>query len=92
MQSPAPEQSKTVLPQAPWLLWLDGAHDPAFNMAADHVLLDRAASFATPLLRIYSWDRPSISFGRSQLHPAALASSHTLVRRPSAASSGTTAI
>ena len=83
MQSPAPEQSKTVLPQAPWLLWLDGAHDPAFNMAADHVLLDRAASFATPLLRIYSWDRPSISFGRSQLHPAALASSHTLVRRPS---------
>ena len=82
MQLSASEQSKTIPSTAPWLLWRDGDHDPAFNMAADHVLLDRAAAFAAPLLRVYAWDRPSISFGRSQLHPEALSSSHALVRRP----------
>ncbi|MGI5870139.1 MAG: lipoyl synthase [Kiritimatiellia bacterium] len=65
-----------------WLLWLDGAHGPSFNMAFDHVLLDRIGVIGRPLLRIYTWDRPSISFGRSQLHPEAFASSHALVRRP----------
>jgi lipoate-protein ligase A len=34
------------------------------------------------LLRIYDWDTPSVSYGRSQTYPAELADSYTLVRRP----------
>ena len=35
-------------------------HDAALNMALDEVLLGRAAG---PLLRIYGWARPAVSFG-----------------------------
>ena len=35
-------------------------HDAALNMALDEVLLRRAAG---PLLRVYRWARPAVSFG-----------------------------
>ena len=35
-------------------------HDAALNMALDEVLLGRAAG---PLLRVYRWTRPAVSFG-----------------------------
>ena len=36
-------------------------HDAAFNMAADEVLLEGMEG--VPLLRLYRWQRPSLSFG-----------------------------
>jgi lipoyl(octanoyl) transferase len=42
-------------------LWIDATpHDGSWNMAADEVLL---ASSASPLLRVYQWDRAAISVG-----------------------------
>jgi lipoate-protein ligase A len=51
-------------------------------MALDEVLLATAAQRARPLLRLYAWDRPSVSFGYFQAYPAALAPRYALVRRP----------
>lgn len=65
-----------------WMLWLDGAHAPWFNMAADHVLLEHAAVFAKPVLRLYKWDRPAVSFGRSQHYPRDIQDGCSIVRRP----------
>lgn len=66
----------------PWMLWLDGAHSPFFNMAADQVLLDHIAGLGKPLLRIYQWDCPSVSFGRSQHYPVNIPEEYAVVRRP----------
>ncbi|MDQ0288519.1 lipoate--protein ligase family protein [Oligosphaera ethanolica] len=73
----------THRPPAPeaWHLWLDGAHDPAFNMAADDVLLATAASRGRPLLRVYGWDRLAVSIGYIQRRDAAPAG-YAVVRRP----------
>ncbi len=49
-----------------WDLWIDEPHDPAWNMAADEVLLDTAPGRGRPLLRIYGWDRPAVSIGYFQ--------------------------
>ncbi len=68
--------------KAPWLLWLDGAHCTAFNMAVDQALLDCASILPAPVLRIYRWERPAVSFGRSQLRPSEIPSDHEYVRRP----------
>ena len=66
-----------------WLLWLDGFHNAFFNMAIDEVALEHAAELEEKvLLRIYDWDTPSVSYGRSQIYPAELADRYTLVRRP----------
>ena len=66
-----------------WLLWLDGFHNAFFNMAIDEVVLEHAAELEEKvLLRIYDWDTPSVSYGRSQIYPAELADRYTLVRRP----------
>ncbi len=65
-----------------WLLWRDGARSPAMNMALDELLLTELAGGATPLLRIYSWDRPAASFGYSQAPAAVLRKGFELVRRP----------
>jgi lipoate-protein ligase A len=66
-----------------WLLWQDSSHDAFFNMAVDEVALKYAAQLeGRVLLRIYDWDTPSVSYGRSQTYPAELADSYTLVRRP----------
>lgn len=40
--------------------------DAVTNMALDHAMLVSAAESGETLLRLYSWDRPSVSFGRNQ--------------------------
>jgi len=65
-----------------WLLWLDSAHSPYFNMAADELLLPLSNSLQSIILRFYSWDRPSASFGFSQSPSAILRNGLSIVRRP----------
>jgi len=66
-----------------WLCWMDSTHDPYFNMAMDEVLLANSELLAgSVLVRIYRWDRPSVSFGSAQICPQELSSKYTLVRRP----------
>ena len=66
-----------------WLYWQDTVHDPYFNMAMDEVLLSNSALQENRVLvRIYRWDRPSVSFGSAQICPQELADKYTLVRRP----------
>lgn len=65
-----------------WLLRREGAHDPFFNMAMDEVLLELAPTLGAPLIRIYRWDRPSLSIGCSQLYPESEEARYTIVRRP----------
>ena len=75
-------QNLQATPEAPWLLWLDGEHGAALNMALDQALLDSAAILPAPVLRIYRWERPAVSFGRSQLKPSDIPADHECVRRP----------
>ncbi len=57
-------------------------------MAMDHALLERAARTGERVLRVYTWERPTLSLGRNQcvrglLDPRALVESGVaLVRRP----------
>ncbi len=67
---------------AGWLLWWDGAHDAAFNMAADDCLLDQSACLSCPVLRVYDWSTPSFTLGRSQRYPSGLPPTGSVVRRP----------
>lgn len=66
----------------PWCLLRCPAGDPAYNMALDETLWRTAAQRARPLLRIYSWDRPAVTFGYFQKFPEHLAAAHTVIRRP----------
>ena len=62
---------------------MDSSHDPYFNMAMDEILLANSSQQNNcVLVRIYRWNRPSVSFGSSQLCPQELADKYTLVRRP----------
>ena len=60
----------------------------AYNMAVDHALFDGARTGAGPILRLYLWDPPTLSFGRNQrargiYDPARAARAGiALVRRP----------
>jgi len=54
----------------------------AFNMALDEALLYTAAKRGRPLLRVYAWEKPSVSFGYFQKFPAPLANAYDAVRRP----------
>lgn len=66
-------------------LWEDveTPHSPYWNMAADELLLESAAPHLEyPLLRLYRWDRPSLSIGRSQTYPADQEARYCIVRRP----------
>ena len=65
----------------PWDFWIDGAHDPAFNMAADEALMLSAPLRGRPLLRFYEWDRPAVSIGYVQTIAAA-PEGYAAVRRP----------
>lgn len=66
-----------------WLYWQDGTHGPYFNMAMDELLLANSALLeGKVLVRVYRWDRPSVSFGSAQICPQELAEKYTLVRRP----------
>jgi lipoate-protein ligase A len=51
-------------------------------MALDEALLRTAAKRGRPLLRVYSWAKPSVSFGYFQKFPAQLADRYEMVRRP----------
>ncbi len=49
-----------------WRLYLDGAADGRINMAKDALLLQRAVTEGRAVLRLYAWDRPTLSVGRAQ--------------------------
>ncbi|TLM80118.1 MAG: lipoate--protein ligase family protein [Actinobacteria bacterium] len=49
-----------------WRLIVDGAVDGAMNMGIDEALLESVANGGPPTLRIYRWDRPTVSLGRFQ--------------------------
>jgi lipoate-protein ligase A len=59
-----------------WLLQSPPAA-AACNMALDETLLRTAAARARPLLRLYSWNEPSVTFGYFQRFPL-----HNAIRRP----------
>jgi lipoate-protein ligase A len=53
-----------ALSAAGWRLIPDGAHDGAWNMAADEALASAVgAGQAEPTLRLYGWVRPTVSLG-----------------------------
>lgn len=58
------------------------AADAATNMAVDHALLRFAATRGRPLLRLYAWRQPAVSYGYFQKYPAQLAGQSEIVRRP----------
>jgi lipoate-protein ligase A len=59
------------------------ARSPFINMAVDEILCKNSGLLGdTPLLRLYGWDRPSVSFGYAQKYPAELADRYAVVRRP----------
>ena len=67
-----------------WHIWRDGNRPPPVNMAVDELLLEKSEFLqGRILLRIYGWDRPSISIGYSQKYGAVSAESrYSVVRRP----------
>ncbi len=65
-----------------WYLWIDTEHSPMMNMGIDEALLAEVKKESIPLLRIYDWDRPSVSIGYVQDYSAAPQSGYTIVRRP----------
>jgi lipoate-protein ligase A len=65
-----------------WDLLQSPSASAAFNMALDEALLQTAAKRGRPLLRIYSWEKPSVSFGYFQKFPTKLAERYEVVRRP----------
>ncbi len=70
---------------SPWRLIRSGRAPGTWNMAADQFLLEQAASGAGPALRLYGWDRPTLSLGYFQSLdeiPPAHRERFTLVRRP----------
>ena len=64
----------------------DFLHSPAaraaWNMALDESLLHTAAKRGRPLLRVYAWENPSVSFGYFQKFPVNAGGGHDVVRRP----------
>ena len=74
---------KNILKQfEKWFLVLDNAYSPYMNMAIDELLLERSYSIKTPIVRFYSWDRPSVSIGYIQKYSAAPQEGYSVVRRP----------
>lgn len=49
-----------------WRVHRDGPADGRYNMAKDALLLRRAAAAGTVSLRVYQWDRLTLSIGRAQ--------------------------
>jgi lipoate-protein ligase A len=66
----------------PWHLWLDGAREPALNMALDEALLRSAPERGWPLLRVYRWSAPAATIGLLQKFSPDLAPGRPVVRRP----------
>ena len=76
----------TALPLAALRLWDDRARagSGAWNMAVDESLLTGMADSPLPVLRVYRWDRPTLSFGYFLPQAEALAAlspGETLIRR-----------
>lgn len=69
-------------PKSQWFLWLDGFYSPYKNMAVDESLYANCSVSSRPLLRIYSWDRKSLSLGYFQQYNAADRREYEIVRRP----------
>jgi lipoate-protein ligase A len=65
-----------------WDFLQSPAAGAAWNMALDEALLHTAAKRGRPLLRVYAWEKPSVSFGYFQKFPETLAERHEVVRRP----------
>src|SRR4249919_3786115 len=49
-----------------WSLLLTPPLTGAENMALDEALLERASVSGAAVLRVYTWSKPTISFGRNQ--------------------------
>lgn len=66
----APSSQGTDRPSALWtgeVRLLSGPpRDAVTNMALDEAMLAAAAEWQVTLVRLYRWDRPSVSFGRNQ--------------------------
>lgn len=75
-------------PRSMWRFLDSGAADGVTNMAVDAALLDHARATGESTLRVYAWDRPTLSLGRHErargrFDPARLAAEHVaIVRRP----------
>lgn len=70
-----------------WGLVLTPPLDGATNMAVDAALMARAAARGEAVLRVYSWIRPTLSFGRNQTalgwyDPRRVPADVDVVRRP----------
>jgi len=65
-----------------WDFLYSPAAGAAWNMALDEALLHTAAKRGRPLLRVYAWEKPSVSFGYFQRFPSPLANAYDAVRRP----------
>lgn len=65
-----------------WLLWQDIDRSPWLNMSIDELLLEECGNCGLPLLRIYGWDRKSVSIGYVQDYNAAPQEGYAIVRRP----------
>ena len=65
-----------------WRLWNDVAHSPTLNMALDEQAFNDCRTNDDPVLRFYSWDRPSISIGYFQGYASSLRARYSVVRRP----------
>lgn len=79
-----PTVAKSLAASDEWLWLRSGPGDPAFNMALDEALLERALRFQQPILRFYSWTQPAASFGYFQRYQDVeqLTALRPLVRRP----------
>ena len=65
-----------------WDFLQSPAASAAFNMALDESLLRTAAKRGRPLVRVYSWERPAVTFGYFQKFPKDLANGSEIIRRP----------
>ena len=65
-----------------WFFLESPPADAATNMALDEALLRTAGERRRPLLRVYAWSKPAVSFGYFQKFPAHLAGQYEIVRRP----------
>jgi lipoate-protein ligase A len=65
-----------------WDFLRSPAAGAAFNMGLDESLLRTAVKRGRPLLRVYSWEKPAVTFGYFQRFPAQLVDDYEVVRRP----------
>lgn len=79
---PAQHPRYTACMSETWGFLSSPAGGAAFNMALDEALLRTAARRGRPLLRVYSWMKPAVTFGYFQKFPTQLADNYEVARRP----------